>query len=96
MSIFLYLSRKRRDVHAVSCSLGLNSYDTENTSREGTWVTMTSTCYLCPIVIRMGLFRQSDVKIASRKSVVRNRAVPCHRDNAIIKLKRNQLDAHLF
>jgi len=65
MSNFLYLSRKRRDVQVVSCILCLSSYVTENTSREVTWVVMTSVCYLCPIVIKMGLCLQSAVKIAS-------------------------------
>ena len=83
MSNFLYLSRKIRDVQVVSCFLGLSSYVTENTSHEGTWVVMTSACYLCQIVINIGMCRQSAVKIASRKSIVRNRSVPCDRDEAV-------------
>ena len=83
MSNFLYLSRKRRDVQVVSCILCLSWYVTESTSREGTWVVMTSGCYLCPIVIKVRLCLENAVKIAWRTSIVRNRDVPRDRDKAL-------------
>jgi hypothetical protein len=44
---------------------------------------MASACHLCPIVINMGLCRQSAVKTASRNSIVRNRVVPCDSDRSL-------------